>query len=100
MPAWADQTPFDPLALVLMALLNPAVIAVAIMMGRMADQRQKILIAGFAAACAGSALVWLVAAVGLLPASARHREVGLFVLQFMFGMGWAGLVYLARRKAA
>jgi arginine exporter protein ArgO len=93
----AGLTPFDPLALLLMALLNPAVIAVAILMGRQADQSQKILIAGFTAACAGAALVWLAIWFHVLPARANGREVGLFVLQIICGMGWAALGYYRLR---
>jgi hypothetical protein len=89
--------PFEPGTLLLIALLNPAVIAVALYMGRHADQWQKIPIAAFSAALAGFVLYWLVAAVGLLPIRALGGEAALLVLQFILGLCWAGAGYAARR---
>jgi hypothetical protein len=92
----AEIQPFDPLTLVLIALFNPVVIAVGFVMGRKADQWQKIPIAAFAASFAGFILYWLVAAVGLLPIHALGGEAGVVVLQFVFGLLWAGLGYRLR----
>jgi hypothetical protein len=92
----AEIQPFDPLTLVLIALFNPVVIAVGFVMGRKADQWQKIPIAAFAASFAGFILYWLVAAVGLLPIHALGGEAGVVVLQFVFGLVWAGLGYRLR----
>jgi hypothetical protein len=92
----AEIQPFDPLTLVLIALFNPVVIAVAFVMGRKADQWQKIPIAAFAASFAGFILYWLVAAVGLLPIHALGGEAGVVVLQFVFGLVWASLGYRLR----
>lgn len=90
--------PFDPLSLVLLALFNPAVIAVGFLMGRAASEPQKIVIAGFAAACAGAGLIWVAAWVKLLSARGIGAEAGLFVLNFAVGMAWAaGGYYLAGR---
>jgi hypothetical protein len=89
----AEIQPFDPLTLVLIALFNPVVIAVALVMGRKADQWQKIPIAAFAASVAGFILYWVVAAVGLLPIHALGGEAGVVVLQFVFGLAWASLGY-------
>lgn len=85
--------PFDPWPLLLIAALNPVVILVGLLMGRAADQPQKILVAGFAAACAGAVLVWLVAWLKILPARGVGGEAGLFVLQFVLGMVWAAIAY-------
>jgi arginine exporter protein ArgO len=92
-----EITPFDPLTLVLIALLNPVVIAVAVLMGRRADQWQKLPIAAFAASAAGIALYWLAAQVGLLPIHALGGEAGVFALQFLFGLVWAAAGYATRR---
>lgn len=81
--------PFDPFALLLIALLNPAVIAVGIYMGLHADQWQKLPIAGFVAAIAGAVLVWLAVQLGVLPARGAGGESGLFVMQFLIGTAWA-----------
>jgi hypothetical protein len=90
--------PFEPGTLLLIALLNPAVIAVAFLMGRRADQWQKIPVAAFAASIAGVAIYWAVAAVGLLPIHALGSEAGLLALQFLFGLVWAALGYWFRAR--
>jgi len=51
-----EIVPFDPITLVLIAVLNPVVIVVAFLMGRRADQWQKIIVAAFAASLCGFAL--------------------------------------------
>ena len=69
--------PFDPWTLVLIALLNPVVIAVAFYMGRLADQSQKLIVAAFAASLAGFILYWLPAPSGSYPSmrwAARLRS--------------------------
>jgi hypothetical protein len=88
-----EIVPFDPATLLKIALFNPAVIVVAVMMGRRADQWQKLIVAGFAASCAGYLLYWLVAAVGLMPVHALGGEAAVLLMQFLFGMIWAALAY-------
>jgi hypothetical protein len=93
-----EINPFQPGTLLLIALLNPVVIAVAFLMGRRADQWQKIPVAAFAAAIAGVALYWAAGAVGLLPIHALGSEAGLLVLQILFGLVWAALGYWFRPR--
>ena len=91
--------PFDPGMLVLIALLNPAVAIVGFWMGRQANQPQKLIVAGFAAAIAGVVLVWLAARLRVLPVRGSGGEAGLFVLQFVVGTAWAAIgYYFARRR--
>ncbi len=92
--------PFDPGTLVLISLLNPAVIAVAFLMGRRADQPQKLVVAAFAASLAGFILYWLAAAVGLLPIHALGGEAAMLLMQFLIAFPWAGLGYWLRRRSA
>lgn len=86
-------TPFDPVGLLVIALLNPAVIAVGVYMGLRADQWQKLPVAGFVAAIAGAVLVWLTVQLGVLPARGAGGEGGLFVLQFLIGTAWAAAAW-------
>lgn len=88
--------PFDPGALLLVALLNPAVALVAFLMGRSADQAQKLVVAAFAAALAGSILVWIVTWLKVLPVRGSGGEAGLLVLQMLVGLGWAYFGYSLR----
>ena len=91
---------FDPKTLALLALLNPAVIAVAFWMGRNADQWQKILVAAFAASLAGFALFWIGTLTGVLVVNSQGGASGVLMLQFVAGLVWASLGYkLARRRA-
>jgi hypothetical protein len=89
--------PFDPWTLVLISLLNPAVIAVAFLMGRRADQWQKLIVAAFAASLSGFILYWLAAELGLLPIHALGGEAAILLMQFMLGIVWASLGYALRR---
>ena len=89
--------PFDPLAIVILAALNPAVIVVGFLMGRTADQWQKLVVAGFVAALAGAVVVWFGAFFGVLPARGLGGEAGSFALGIVFGTVWAAIGYAVRR---
>jgi hypothetical protein len=84
---------FDPWTLLKIALLNPAVIVVAVMLGRRADQWQKLIVAAFAASLSGFILYWIAAAVGLLPIHALGGEAGILLMQFVFALVWASIAY-------
>ena len=86
---------FDPLTLVLIALFNPATIAIGFLMGRTANQPQKLVVAAFAAALGGFLLYWMAAEVGVFQVHAVGGEGGLLVLQLVFGFVWACLGYFA-----
>lgn len=88
-----EIVPFDPKTLILLALFNPAIIIVAFLMGRRADQWQKLIIAAFAASLCGFVLYWIVAAVGLMPVHALGGEAAVLLMGFLFGLIWAGLGY-------
>ena len=89
--------PFDPFGIVTIALLNPVVIAVALWLGWHADQWQKIVVAGFAAALAGAFAIWLVTYVKWLPARGFGSTAGLFVTSFVYGMVLASAAYVVGR---
>jgi hypothetical protein len=93
------MTPVDLKAVVLTALLNPAVIVVAFWMGRSADQWQKLPVAAFAAALAGSVLVYVAAQLGLFGvADVGWAAGGIFTAQFLSGLVWVCLgAYFGRR---
>jgi hypothetical protein len=94
----ADLQPFDPLSLVIIAALNPAVIVVGFLMGRAADEPQKIVVAAFVAALAGSALVWIAAFFRVLPARGLGGEAGVFAMQVLLGALWAAVGYRTRPR--
>ena len=78
--------------ILLLALLNPAVVAVGFLMGRRADQVQKLVIAGFLAAIAGTLFVGLLMATGLSRSGPRLL-MGVFIVAMVSGaiaawLGW------------
>jgi biotin transporter BioY len=89
--------PFDPMTLFWIALLNPVVIVVAFLMGRRADQWQKLIVAAFAASLCGFVLYWLAGAVGLMPIHALGGEAAILLMQVVFGLVWALAGYFLRR---
>ena len=85
--------PFNPTALLWIALLNPAVPLVGLLMGRAADQWQKLVVVAFVAALAGSLLLWVAAWVRIVPARGLGGEAGLFMLHFALGLAWGAAGY-------
>ena len=86
--------PIDLTAVLLTALLNPAVIVVAFWMGRYADQRHKIPVAAFAAALAGSVVIYIAVRLGMTgPAQVGRAAAGVFIAQFLAALVWAYLGY-------
>jgi hypothetical protein len=91
--------PVDLLAVALTALLNPAVIIVALLMGRNADQWQKLPVAAFAAALLGSVLVYFAVQIGIPGVAGVGRAVaGVFIAEFVFGLMWAAIGYRLLRR--
>lgn len=88
-----DINPFEPMTLLFLALLNPAVIVVAVLMGRSADQWQKLPVAAFAAALSGFFLYWIACQAGIFRVHALGGEAGLVVMQFVFALVLASLAY-------
>lgn len=89
--------PFDPQGIVLAGVLNPVVIAVALWLGWHASQWQKVLVAGFAAAFAGSIALWLATAVGLVTVRGFGGMSGVFAASFVFAMALAAIAFGLRR---
>jgi hypothetical protein len=80
------------------AALNPAVMAVGYVMGRKADQAAKIGLAGFVAALAGVALLWVAARLHMgFAIDTARAAAGVFMMAWPFGALWA---WVGRRSAA
>jgi len=81
----------------LLAIMNPATLVVGFLVGRRADQVQKIVVAGFAAGVAGVIFAGLLMLTGLFPPKVRSLS-GVFVAGFLVGMvtGWLG--FTTRRQ--
>jgi hypothetical protein len=88
-----DINPFDPQTVVLLGVLNPVTILVAFLLGRTADQWQKIPVAAFAGAFAGFLLYWLAATLGLFSIHALGGEAGMLLVGFAAGLLWALIGY-------
>jgi hypothetical protein len=82
------------------ASLNPATVVVAFLMGRKANEKSKILIAAFAGAVAGAALIYLATLVRLWEAPELARAVGgIFIGGLLAGLFYAGLGYMTKPSA-
>lgn len=92
--------PDVPLAEVLLyAVLNPATIIVAFLMGRAANERAKILIAAFAGAIAGVAVLYVAALFRISEAPTVGRAAaGVFAASLLAGLIYAGAGYATRRR--
>ncbi len=88
-----DINAFDPQTLILIALFNPATIIVGFVMGRNADQWQKVPVAAFAASLAGFLLYWLAANAGVFSVHALGGEAGLIMMGLVLGLVWALIGY-------
>jgi hypothetical protein len=90
--------PVELKALLLTALLNPAVPVVAFWLGHRADQWQKLPVAAFAAALAGSILVYIAVRLGVPGVAGVGRAAaGVFIAQLLIGLAWAAVGYHLRR---
>jgi hypothetical protein len=92
-------TPVELKAVLFAALFNPAVAVVAFWLGRRADQWQKLPVAAFAAALAGSALVYAAVWAGVPGVAGVGRAAaGVFIAEFLLGLAWAGAGYRLGRS--
>jgi hypothetical protein len=84
---------------VLYALFNPATIAVAFLLGRKAADGTKLMIAAFAGAVAGVAVLYLATLVRLWDAPTLARAAaGIFVTSLVAGFVYAGIGFLMRPR--
>ena len=95
-----DFQPDVPLTEVLLyGVLNPATIVVAFLMGRKADDKSKIMIAAFAGAIAGVAVLYVATFLRLWDAPTLGRAIaGVFITSLIAGGFYASAGYLMKRK--
>jgi glycerol uptake facilitator-like aquaporin len=92
------QPDVNLIELVAYAALNPATIAVAFLMGRKADHRSKLLIAAFAGAIAGVALLYVVALLRVFDAPMLGRAAaGIFSTSLAAGLIYAAIGFVSKR---
>ena len=89
----APSPPVDLIAVLLTALLNPVTVVVAFWLGRKADEWQKVPVAAFAGALAGSLVEYLTIRFGLTSGQVGRAAAGVFIAQFLFGLIWAALAF-------
>ena len=81
------------------SLLNPGTILAGVLVGRAADQVQKIVVGAFVASIAGLIVAWLATKLGIPVGLKQPRNVaGLFVLAWIWGLwwSWVGFRFLKR----
>jgi len=81
----------------LYGVLNPATIIVAFMLGQRADEKSKLLIAAFAGAMAGVAVLYVATLFRIWDAPTLGRSVaGVFIVSLVAGFIYAGAGYLMK----
>lgn len=95
-----DFQPDVPLTEVLLyGIFNPATIIVAFMLGQRADDKSKILIAGFGGAAAGAALLYIVTLLRIWDAPNLGRAAaGVFIVSLIFGFIYAAIGYAMKAR--
>ena len=95
-----DFQPDVPLSEVLLyGIFNPATIIVAFMLGKRADDKAKIMIAGFGGAVAGVALLYLVTLLRIWDAPTLARAaVGVFIVSLVVGFIYAAIGYALKGR--
>ena len=91
--------PPDLKDVLLLAFMNPATLAAGFLLGRRANQIQKIVLAVFVAGIAGAMFAWLLMVTGLFAPKVRLLS-GVFVASALFGLVWAWIGYATRSQAA
>lgn len=97
MPDFEQMVPLTEV--LLYGILNPATIVVAFMMGQRADDKSKLLIAAFAGAIAGVAVLYVATFLRIWDAPTLGRSIaGVFIVSLVAGLVYAGAGYLMKRK--
>jgi hypothetical protein len=80
-------------------IFNPATIIVAFMLGQRADDKAKIMIAGFAGAAAGVALLYVLALLRIWDAPTLGRAAaGVFIVSLVAGFVYAAIGYALKGR--
>ena len=82
--------------ILLLAIMNPATLVVGYWLGRRADQMQKLIIAAFAAAFAGTFYAWVLMRFGFTAAQPKLLS-GIFIASGVIGLAWSWLGHWTRR---
>ena len=94
-----DLQPDVPLLeALLFAVLNPATIVAAFLIGRRATNTTQVVIAAFGGAVAGFALLFIVTLFKLWDSPTIARAAaGVFVMSLVAGLAYAGIGYATKR---
>lgn len=97
MPDFEQTVPL--VEVLLYGILNPATIIVAFMMGQRANEKSKLIIAAFAGAIAGVAVLYVATLLRIWDAPTLARSVaGVFIVSLVAGFIYAGAGYLMKRN--
>jgi hypothetical protein len=92
--------PPDLKHMILFSLINPGIILVGLLVGRAADQVQKIVVGAFLASLAGLLVAWLANMAGIPVGMKQPRNVaGLFILAWVLGLFWSWVGFRFWRRA-
>lgn len=93
--------PPDLLHMLIFSLVNPGTIVAGLLIGRAADQVQKIIVGAFVASVVGLLVAWLANKAGLPVGLRQPRNVaGLFILAWVLGLFWSWVGFRFLRRSA
>ena len=81
----------------LLAVMNPGTLLAGFLVGRHADQAQKIIVGGFAAGIGGVLFAGLLMLTGFFPPKVSLLS-GVFVASALLGLVWAWIGFVTRRN--
>lgn len=97
MPELEQSVPL--VEVLLYGILNPATIIVAFMMGQRANEKSKLIIAAFAGAIAGVAVLYVATLLRIWDAPTLARSAaGVFIVSLVAGFIYACAGYLMKRN--
>lgn len=92
--------PSDLVHLLVFSLVNPGTILVGLLVGRAADQIQKIVVGAFLASLAGLLVAWLAHQAGVPVGMKQPRNAaGLFIVAWILGLAWSWVGFRYGRRA-
>jgi uncharacterized RDD family membrane protein YckC len=92
------QADVSVIEVLLYAALNPATIAVAFLLGRQANEKNKLILASFGGALAGVAVLYFAALFKVWDAPTLGRSAaGVFVASLVIGLVYARIGYAFRK---
>jgi hypothetical protein len=92
------KLPPELIEVLVLSFMNLGTVLAGFMVGRYADQAQKIVVGAFASGVGGILFAGLLRMLGLVEVHAR-LIAGVFIVSFLLGFVWTWIGYITRKRA-